>query len=99
MSDLEKLIRSIVRDELAKAKPSNEDTPAGDYLSVREAADLARCSVYTIRRWVRAGELSKKMAGSRLLVRRAELEKFLACDVVSIDSKLSIEERVRRRFG
>jgi hypothetical protein len=39
------------------------------------------------------------MAGTRVLVDRGELEKLLACDVVSIDSRLSVEERVRRRFG
>jgi len=99
MSDLEQLIRAIVRDELAKRDPMPANDATAEYLSVREAAELARVSVYTIRRWVRRGELTKHEAGSRLLVRRDELERFLACDVVTIDSKLSIEERVRRRFG
>lgn len=100
MSDLEEMIRKIVRDELAKqATPANDDAPAGEYLSTAEAADLARVSVYTIRRWVRNGELTRHEAGSRVRIRRDELEKLLACEVVPIDSKLSIEERVRRRFG
>lgn len=101
MSDLEELIRSIVRDELAKQrdiKPANDEAP-GEYLSTAEAAELARVSVYTIRRWVKDGELTRHEAGSRVRIRRDELEKFLACDLVPIDSKLSIEERVRRRFG
>ncbi len=97
MSDLESLIRSIVRDELAKVQPANDVTTA--YLSVREAADFARVSIYTIRRWVRAGELTRHHAGTRLLVDRGELERLLACEIVPIDSKLSIEEQVRRRFG
>lgn len=98
MSDLETLVRSIVRDELARAqKPANDDS--ADYLSVAEAADVARCSVYTVRRWLRRGELTKHEAGNRYLVRRDELEKFLACDVVKIDSKLSAEDWVKRRIG
>jgi excisionase family DNA binding protein len=97
VSDLESLIRSIVRDELARSQPANELPP--EYLSTSEAASLARVSVYTIRRWVRAGELTRHQAGSRVLVARDELEKLLACEVVGIDSKLSIEDRVKRRFG
>lgn len=96
MSDLEQIIRSIVRDELAKAKPANDAT---EYLSVAEAAQLARVSSGTVRRWVRTGELTRHEAGARVLVRRDELERFLACEVVPIDVKLSPEERARRRFG
>lgn len=95
MSDLESIIRAIVRSELAAAKPANDT----GYLSIREAATFARVAPGTVRRWVRAGELTRHEAGSRVLVKRDELEKFLACEVVPIDSKLSPEERARRRFG
>jgi excisionase family DNA binding protein len=95
---LEDEIRRIVREELAKLKPANDGAP-GDYLSVAEAAALARVSPYTIRRWVKAGAITRHEAGARVLVRRDELEKHLACDVVPIDAKLSPEERARRRFG
>ena len=97
MSDLERLIREIVRDELARAKPAN-DTPS-EYLSVAEAAAFARVTPGTIRRWVRAGELMRHEAGSRVRVRRDELERLLECDVVPIEKNLSPEERARRRFG
>lgn len=97
MSDLENalrpLIAKLVAEELAKAKPAN------DYLSVAEAADLARVSPYTIRRWVKHGALTRHEAGTRVLVKRDELEKHLACEVVPIDVKLSPGERARRRFG
>src|SRR5688572_13646725 len=98
MSDLEQAVERIVRRVLAErdVRPAND---SGDYLSVKEAATLARVSVYSIRRWIKRGELTKHEAGKRLLVKRAELERFLACDVVAIDSKLSIEDRVKRRFG
>jgi excisionase family DNA binding protein len=98
VSELELAIERVVRRVLAErdTKPAND--PAV-YMSVREAADLARCSIYTIRRWVRNGELSRHEAGARLLIVRSELEALLACEVVSIDSKLNVEERVKRRFG
>lgn len=97
MIDLESVIRQIVRDELARAKPAN-DAPS-DYLSIAEAAAFARVAPGTVRRWVRTGELTRHEAGSRVLVKRDELERFTTCEVVPIDSKLTPEERARRRFG
>lgn len=96
MSDIEQMIRAIVREELA-AYTSPEQRP--DYLSVAEAAAHARVTPGTIRRWVRAGELTRHEAGSRVRVRRDELEQLLTSDVVPIDKNLSPEERARRRFG
>ena len=101
MSDrVEAAIRALVdalRDELARATPANDTT--SEYLSVAEAAAFARFTPGTIRRWVRAGELTRHEAGSRVRVRRDELERLLACDVVPIEKHLSPEERARRRFG
>jgi len=96
VTSLEQIIREIVRDEIAAARPANDDS---DYLSIREAAAFARVSTGTVRRWVRTGELTRHEAGSRVLVKRDELVAFLSCEVVPIDSKLSPEERARRRFG
>jgi len=97
MTDLEHIVRAIVRDELSKqrdAKPANDA-----YLSVAEAAALARVSPGTVRRWVRRGELTRYEAGTRVLVKRDELEAFLTCEVTPIDINLTPEERARRRFG
>jgi excisionase family DNA binding protein len=97
MSDLEQAIERIVRRVLAERdiKPANDSA----YLSVSEAAQLARVTPYTIRRWVKRGELTRHEAGTRVLVKRDELERLLKCEVVPIDAKLSPEERARRRFG
>lgn len=95
MTDLEQLVRQIVRDELSRSTPAN-DSPM---LSVAEAATLARVSPYTIRRWVKLGELTRHRAGTKVLVKRDELVALLKCEVVAIDSKLSPAERARRRFG
>lgn len=97
MTDLEQLIRQIVRSEIAAASQPANDTP--DFLSVAEAADRARVSVYTVRRWIKRGELTKHTAGARLLVDRAELDRFLACDVIPIESKLDTASWIKRRFG
>lgn len=97
MSDLEQLVRAIVRDELSKAAPAN-DLPEV-FMSIAEAAAHARVSPGTVRRWVRRGELTRFEAGARVLVKRDELELFLSCEIVSIDAHLSPRERARRRFG
>lgn len=103
MNDLEKALEPVVERVLRRLLADRDIGPAADaskeYLSTKEAAELARVSVYTIRRWVKHGELTRHLAGTRVLVRRDELEALLACEVVPIDSKVSIEEQVRRRFG
>lgn len=101
MSDLEQLIRKLVteavREELARQQePANDQTT---YVSTGEAARIAGVSIYTIRRWVHAGELTKHVTKGRMRINRAELERYLACEVVPIDSKLSMEDRIKRRFG
>jgi excisionase family DNA binding protein len=97
MSDLESLIRAIVRAEIAAVtKPAND---APEYLSVAEAAAHARVSVYTVRRWIKRGELTRHTAGTRLLVDRAELDRFLACEIVPIESRMTTDAWIKRRFG
>ena len=97
MTDIEQIIRRIVREELASA--ANDQTPVGEYLSTTEAAAFARVTPGTIRRWIRAGELTRHEAGAHVRVRRDELEAFMKCEVISIDKNLSPRERARRRFG
>lgn len=98
MSDLEKAIEAIAEGVVRRILAERDVKPAREYLSVKEAADFARVSAYTIRRWVKHGELTKHEAGARLLVRRDELERLLRGSSRP-PPKLSIEERVRRRFG
>jgi excisionase family DNA binding protein len=76
--------------EVASKAPSG----TGDYLSIKEAADFARVSVYTIRRWVKRGAVTKHEAGTQILVKRGELEQLLRWEPGD-----TIEARVRRRFG
>lgn len=98
MSDLERMIEAIV-DRRLEERLAELRAPSSEYLSVAEAAALARVTPGTIRRWVRAGELTRHEAGSRVRIRRDELERLLACEVVPIEKNLTPEERARRRFG
>ena len=48
------------------------------YLDVREAAELTRLAVSTIRLYIRKGELKGQKLGRRIIISRGELERFLA---------------------
>lgn len=61
MSDLEELIRKIVRDELAKAaKPANDET---EQLTVAEYARRWSISTSTVRAAIREGRLEHSRVG------------------------------------
>lgn len=51
-----------------------------DYLLLSEVAEIARTSVDSVRSWVRSGRLRSVKPGRRRLIRREELERFLARD-------------------
>lgn len=75
MSELEDMVRKIVRDELARLAPKE---PANDgYLSTEAAAEFADVAVATIRRWVREGKLPEHRAGRRVRVLKSELSQLL----------------------
>lgn len=50
------------------------------YLLVTEVAELARASVDTVRTWIRSCRLPSVKPGRHRLVRRADLEAFMATD-------------------
>jgi len=51
-----------------------------DYLLLREVAQSARTSVDSVRGWVRSARLRSGKPGRRRLIRREQLERFLARD-------------------
>lgn len=65
-------VRAEVREVLAARKPA-------ECLSTGEAAELARVTPGTIRRWIRAGRLTAMSAGRELRVSRAEVDKLVRC--------------------
>ena len=91
MTDLEQIIRSIVRDELAKATPANDE-----YLTTAEAAKVAKVTEGTVRRWARLGKLTTHRAGRVVRVRRSDLVELMrAADAPG----LSPEAMAARDFG
>ncbi len=91
----EKLVRSIVREELAKM------TKPAEYLSVRSAAELASVTMSTIRRWVREKRLGEYHAGRELRLKRTDLEKLMSVGRrrVANDEPRSGAARALRDFG
>lgn len=66
MTDLEETIRAIVRDELAKQKPANEDASA--YLTVDEYARRWSLSTSTVREAIREGRLAVERVGRAIRI-------------------------------
>lgn len=58
-------------------------------LTLDEAADAARTVVRSVRGWIADGRLRAQRPGRRVLIRRADLAKFLGVDV----SDLEVEAR------
>jgi excisionase family DNA binding protein len=86
-------LREVIRQEIRSAMNQNISVSVGQdsltainslnskpYLSIPEAADLARVAVSTIRLYIRRGRLKAQKVGRRVIVNRAELENFLQAE-------------------
>lgn len=92
---LRAIVRDIVREELARAKPGHPDVNA--HLSTRAAAKHAGVAMGTIRRWIRDGKLRELRAGRHLRVRRVDVDALLAGERDGPDA--SPEELARQAYG
>lgn len=92
---LRAMVREIVREEMAVARPATADATA--HLSTRAAAKHAGVALGTIRRWIHDGKLRELRAGRHLRVRRADLDALLLGD--RNGPELSPEELARQAFG
>jgi excisionase family DNA binding protein len=72
--ELEQIIERAVRRTLELRPPASPD----DYLTADEAAGIAKVDASTIREWIRDGKLAARHAGSRVRLRRADLDAYLA---------------------
>jgi excisionase family DNA binding protein len=54
------------------------ETKLGDLLILEEVAELTRAKLETVRFWIKQGRLRSLRPGRRRLVRRQDLEAFLA---------------------
>lgn len=76
LDGLQEWIRGIVREEVRCAIADLAGPQI--YLSTSEAAEIARVTPGTIRRWVREGRLQGAGAGRDVRVRREELQGIMA---------------------
>ncbi len=91
---LRSVIAEIVRDELAKMKPTAPD----EFMTVLAASDFASVHPGTVRRWVRDGHLDEHRAGRSLRVKRSDLERLLK-DGAKKRCDETPEAWARRKFG
>jgi excisionase family DNA binding protein len=81
-------IRQAVRQEIKAVLNERVEGNGKDrdqvkaYLSIKEAADLARLSPSTVRLYIRKRQLKAFQVGSRVLVSRTDLEKFLEANPI-----------------
>ncbi len=76
-------VRLAVREEI-QAVMANKNggenrmmDPSNAYLTVKEAASLSRLAPSTIRLYIRKRELKAHQVGSRVIIKRADLEQFV----------------------
>jgi excisionase family DNA binding protein len=85
VGELRMIVRAEIREALLRTGRAGHEhgvTPEEEhankpYLSVSEAAELARVGPSTIRLYIRKGKLKPQKVGRRVIVSRAELERFL----------------------
>jgi len=83
-------IRQAVRVEIREALTENghssqkpTETP-NCYLTIKEAADISRLGSSTIRLYIRKRELKAHQVGSRVIIKRIDLEGFLESHPIEI---------------
>ena len=83
-------IRQAVREEIHAANGQNVHQhskpmdPALQYLTVKEAAKISRLGVSTIRLSIRRRQLKALQVGSRVIIKRTDLEQFLGSHPIEI---------------
>lgn len=87
LEGLRAFIADVVRAEmkLSTAAPANDE-----YLSTADAAKIARVTPGTVRRWVRAKELSRHGTGGRVRIKRAEPRGIKAAHPVTCDQRVTV---------
>jgi excisionase family DNA binding protein len=89
-------VRQVLREELSKMPERSE------YLSVRDAAQIANVIPGTIRSWIDTGKLGRFQAGRHARIKRSDLDALLG-QPVTREREASPEELAfaafRRRSG
>lgn len=77
-------IRQAVREEVRQVvgNGNRKHEPEKPYLTTKEAADFSRLAPSTIRLAIRKRKLRSLKVGSRVIIKRGDLEKFLEANPV-----------------
>jgi len=81
-------IRRIIRQEIRAVIVQNEHGPDNShetskpYLTVKEAAEVSRFGPSTIRLAIRRRQLKALQVGSRIIIKRADLERYLEANPI-----------------
>lgn len=94
---LRTMIAEVVRDEIRKVL---DEVRGDEYLSTQAAAELARVTDGTVRRWIRAGLLADHRAGptGKIRILRTDLEALLRSGA-RVENDESPEALAERDFG
>ncbi len=90
LSALESWLRSLIREEIQTVYGQNGHQDkrsvetANPYLTVKEAAKISRLGTSTIRLYIRKRELKAHQVGSRVIIKRTDLEGFLEAHPIEI---------------
>jgi excisionase family DNA binding protein len=93
-------VRDVVREEIETVlrrmghSHSQPATPASEYLSIADAAELVHVHPATLRSWINEGRLRGHRAGRHHRVKRSELEAFLA-SLEHTDEDFDLDKRAR----
>jgi len=80
----EEIQREMNRDGYKSNKPMEMAETVKPYLTIREAANISRLGQSTIRVYIRKRELRACQVGSRVIIKRTDLEQFLEAHPIEI---------------
>lgn len=86
-------VRAALADSLQKQNAPSSSASGAEYLSVSEAADVARLHHGTIREWIKDGSLKACRAGRVYRIRRADLDDRLTARLAD-PVAAKVEDRV-----
>lgn len=92
---VEGVVRKVIREEV-EAVLANLDgrTTTPDFLTIEEAAKIAKAHPQTVRAWVRSGALKSCRPNRNYLVKRSDLEAFIASPLP--DGDATVDEEYER---
>jgi excisionase family DNA binding protein len=89
---VEGIVRKVIREEVGAALANlNRRASDADYLTIEQAAKVAKAHHQTVREWIRSGALKSSRPNRHYLIKRSDLDAFIASpprtDDVSVDEE------------